>query len=157
MTTKARLDTDRTAEPRTRLLSRAPGGCFQDGLATHYEGEDGTRVALTEHTKRNGPSAHASEPLSSRKRAPRRGETGVSDGPGVASDGDDSDGGASGRATETCKWCAQTHTQGQTHAQTCQVGIRYSAQASPLEREESTLGEGFSGSEAAHGEVAPDA
>ena len=57
MTTKARLDADRTAEPRTRLLSSAPGGCFHHGLATHYEGEDGQRVALTEHTKRNAPSA----------------------------------------------------------------------------------------------------
>lgn len=53
----ARLDANRTAKPRTRLLARAPGGCFHHGNATHYEGEDGQRVALTEPTKRNGPSA----------------------------------------------------------------------------------------------------
>ncbi len=57
MTTKARLDADRTAEPRTRLVAKVPPTDCYSGGATHYEGEDGTRVALTEHTKRNGPSA----------------------------------------------------------------------------------------------------
>ncbi len=46
MTTKARLDTNRTAKPRTRLVAKVPAGVCLRGVATHYEGEDGTRVAL---------------------------------------------------------------------------------------------------------------
>ena len=55
MTTKARLDADRTAKPRTRLVAKVPPTDCYSGGATHYEGEDGQRVALTEPTKRNGP------------------------------------------------------------------------------------------------------
>ena len=56
MTTKARLD-DRTAEPRTRLVAKVSATTRYIGGATHYEGEDGQRVALTEPTKRSAPSA----------------------------------------------------------------------------------------------------
>ena len=53
MTTKARLDADRTAEPRTRLVAKVPPTDCYSGGATHYEGEDGQRVALTEPTTRS--------------------------------------------------------------------------------------------------------
>lgn len=56
MTTKARLDADRTAEPRTRLVAKVPPTDCYSGGATHYEGDDGRRVALTEPTKRGAPS-----------------------------------------------------------------------------------------------------
>lgn len=46
MTTKARLDSDRTAKPRTRLVAKVPPTDCYSGGATHYEGEDGQRVAL---------------------------------------------------------------------------------------------------------------
>jgi hypothetical protein len=46
-TPKARLDADRTAKPKTRLVNRnaVPGQCVV-GSATHIEQEDGRRVAL---------------------------------------------------------------------------------------------------------------
>lgn len=43
---KARLDSDRTAEPLTRLVAKVPVGECVRGTATHYEGADGQRVAL---------------------------------------------------------------------------------------------------------------
>ncbi len=46
MTTKARLGTNRTAKPRTRLVAKVPPTDCYSGGATHYEGEDGQRVAL---------------------------------------------------------------------------------------------------------------
>jgi hypothetical protein len=57
VTTKARPDADRTAKPRTRLVAKLLEGEMCKTNATHYEGEDGQRVALTEPTKRNAPSA----------------------------------------------------------------------------------------------------
>ncbi len=48
MTTKARLDSDRTAKPIARLVAKLPESKRHMGLATHYEGEDGQRVSLTE-------------------------------------------------------------------------------------------------------------
>lgn len=46
MTTKARLDSDRTAKPLTRLVAKVPATKCHTGGATHYEGADGQRVAL---------------------------------------------------------------------------------------------------------------
>ena len=43
---KARLDSDRTAEPLTRLVAKVPATKCHTGGATHYEGADGQRVAL---------------------------------------------------------------------------------------------------------------
>jgi hypothetical protein len=43
---KARLDSDRTAKPLTRLVAKVPAGDCVRGTATHYEGADGQRVAL---------------------------------------------------------------------------------------------------------------
>lgn len=48
MTTKARLDSDRTAKPLTRLVAKLSDGKRYMGIATHYEAADGQRVALTE-------------------------------------------------------------------------------------------------------------
>jgi hypothetical protein len=46
MNAKARLDSDRTAEPLTRLVAKVPATKCHTGGATHYEGADGQRVAL---------------------------------------------------------------------------------------------------------------
>ena len=56
MSTKARLDSDRTEKPLTRLVAKVPGGAMHRTNATHYEGADGQRVALQSGPDR-GPSA----------------------------------------------------------------------------------------------------
>lgn len=43
----ARLDTDKKAVPLTKLIAKVEGGRRHYGMATHYEGSDKVRIALS--------------------------------------------------------------------------------------------------------------